>query len=158
MNRYFPALILTATALATPPMQTDHRQHTTDNLVVALAVALDLDYGFVPPNADFSAAPSINFGDQAVWILSPGTVTWTLNNVLTEMSVEPGVVFGFETNGGGSVTCASGFFACCYCNGDPPVPVGRCRRLNLSDGDCQFGGHGSESCSITVSNCPQTDE
>jgi hypothetical protein len=62
---------------------------------------------------------------------------------------------------GPSVTCGSGWYACCYCvqRGDPPrwVPVARCRQNSTQDdSDCQAGGRGSTSCSLPKEDCAQS--
>lgn len=57
---------------------------------------------------------------------------------------------------GCSVTCAAGYFSCCYCiNGQP---VCTCHNFNNPPQHiCQAGGPGSESCSITGCGGPEPE-
>lgn len=68
-----------------------------------------------------------------------GLPDWEVEGVL---AVDPGGI---------SVQCSSGFFACCFCNDN--TPVARCRRNACGDNDCQGGGAGATSCSITQKAC-----
>jgi hypothetical protein len=88
---------------------------------------------------------------------------------LVAIPLEQNVYFALDLEGGGfevvgvlegdilgpSVTCQSGWYSCCRCvwHDGSRVPEARCRRQDQPDGDCQAGGMGSVSCSITKADC-----
>lgn len=155
----FP-LVFLLSVLTSPSAHDRALQFETDgysygvapNSIVVTGVLLNLDTGDVLVPGDPTPAAGIYWsvgGDDVLidTLKDCGEVSFGSNTII-EFG-QPAVSFGDI-----SVECGAGFYSCCFCNQNG-CPVARCRRNNIqNDSDCQSGGAGSKSCSISQRACP----
>ena len=118
----------------------------------------ECEYGYVQETPEMLMLDGVQVHPQGVYWFPVG------GEIVTDRgswSVPPMSVIGVLTGGVGSgsvtVECASGWYACCFCqeHNGRLKPVARCRRQTCGDSDCQAGGAGSTSCSIGQDNCTE---
>ena len=144
--------VLADTPVLAGALQSRSYLYLNGDIELASGVLLRLtpDPGPVLPGPDMLPVGVYVVLEEAEAFDADGVIDFTVGETI-------GVLLDPPAPGAVSVTCATGWFACCYCwTNDPDMPtraVARCRRPKETDYDCVGGGHGAVSCSIDKATC-----
>lgn len=162
MRYLFATLLVACLAAVAPASSAPAEAEASDAYLWAKALRAP-EYSFARPGTELFGGTLLRLEPDPGLVLegarlTPGTYLVMLDAELVvgadlvDLPAAGVVEVTFAASSGLSVTCSSGYYACCWCNNNT-VPMARCRRNHVNGNDCQGGGPGSTSCSISRNQC-----